>query len=218
MWDPMERRTLAGARTVLAAAALVAATAGTAVAQESAPQPVLAVSSSAAADAETAAPAPDTTAPPAEQPVPGPDLSVPVLGVGTQVAMLMPTPTFGAGSFALCYDAGPVHLDVLGGLFLAEEFQSSVRGNVRVFFPIHRGPIADFSLGAGGGFGYLEHTDGELEAVGEILAGAKIRSFVGRNIALEAILGVNVLFVGDFQSVSAGGRLMGSAGFMYFFR
>lgn len=192
--------------SVCALAASIVLTTGAALAQDD--------DRGSAPDSEAALPEPPPAAPPAAQ---GPELAVPAWGIGTQVAMMLPTPTFGAGAFAVTYDAGLLHVDALAGVYWADDIQSSVRGNLRVFFPVHRGPIADFSLGGGVGFGYLE-TENVLDVVWELLGGAKIRSFVGRNIALEAILGVNVLFIGDFTSVGAGGRLMGTAGFMYFFR
>lgn len=145
-------------------------------------------------------------------------LDLPVVGLGTQVALLGPGLSIGGGSLALTYDLGPVGFDVLVGVFLADEDESSVRGDLRVFFPVHRGLIADFSLGAGGGVGYIEPAGGQMEVVWEVLAGAKIRSFVGRNISLEATAGINVFFRDGFESLALGGRLFGGAGFIYFFR
>lgn len=204
--DPTMRRPV---EWVLSAA-LIAALAGRARAQEGSPD------AHAPADARAAAPA---TAAQPPQPTTVPELAVPVFGLGTQVVLLAPAPTAGAGAFAATYDLGVLHVDALLGVFLSDAFESSVRGTVRVFFPVHRGPIADFSLGVGGGVGYIEPAGGQLQVLGEALAGAKIRSFIGRNIALEATIGANLLFMdGDFESVSIGGRLLGAAGFMYYFR
>ncbi len=144
---------------------------------------------------------------------------VPAFALGAQIVLLAPAGALGAGSIAAEVDLGPVHFDALFGLFFDEEGPNSLRGNLRGYYVLHRGPLADFSLGAGGGLGYIEREDeGPKDVVWQITGGAKIRSFLGKNVVIMATLGAALTFIDGDGSLLIGGRLLGSAGFSYFFR
>lgn len=144
---------------------------------------------------------------------------LPAFGLGAAVTLSTPGTAFGLGSISATYDLGPVHFDALFGLAWDDEGPSSLSGGLRGFVLVHRGPIADFSLGAGGSVGYIERVDGSTDLTWQVTAGAKMRAFIGgKNLAVTATIGAGVSFVDESGTVIVGGRLLGSAGFVYFFR
>lgn len=144
---------------------------------------------------------------------------LPAFGLGAAVTLSTPGTVFGLGSISATYDLGPVHFDALFGLAWDDEGPSSLSGGLRGFVLVHRGPIADFSLGAGGSVGFIERVDGSTDLTWQVTAGAKMRAFIGgKNLAVTATIGAGVSFVDESGVVIVGGRLLGSAGFVYFFR
>lgn len=165
---------------------------------------------------------PQTEAPrgPAERMAAGmTPFDLPAFGLGAAVTLSTPGLAFALGSISATYDLGPVHFDALFGLVWDDAGPDSVSGSLRGFVLLHRGPIADFSLGAGGGLGYIERVDGSTDITWQVTGGGKMRAFIGgKNLAVTATIGVGVSFVDDSGVVLVGGRLLGSAGFVYFFR
>lgn len=147
---------------------------------------------------------------------PRPSLTVPAVAVGGQAVLL--APVLSGASLVVEYDLGPVHFDGTVGLVLAEGMPNTLRSTLRVFFPVHSGPLADFSLGGGIGAGYVDDDAGDPDLVLSAQLGGKIRSFIGKNIALLAVLGVSGLLLEDRNIITVGARAFGTAGFVYFFR
>jgi hypothetical protein len=171
---------------------------------------------------ETRPTPPEASAPagPVERMAAGlPPFDVPAFGLGAAITFFTPGAALGVGSISATYDLGPVHFDALFGLVWDDAGPNSLSGSLRAFVLLHRGPIADFSVGLGGSLGYIEREDGATDLTWQIMGGGKIRVFVGgKNVAISATIGAGVSFVDDSGVVVVGGRLLGSAGFVYFFR
>lgn len=147
-----------------------------------------------------------------------PPYDLPASALGVQLTFFTPGAGLGIGSIAAAYDLGPVHFDAIFGLLFDEAGPNSVSGGLRGYVLVHRGPVADFSLGVGGAVGYIDALDGSTALTWRLNAGAKIRSFVGKNRAIIATLGFGATFVDEVGAVVVGGRLLGTAGFFYFLR
>lgn len=144
---------------------------------------------------------------------------VPSFGLGAAITVSTPGTPLAVGSISATYDLGPVYFDALFGLLWDDAGPNSLSGSLRAFVLLHRGPIADFSLGAGGGLGYLELEDDSTALTWQVSGGAKMRAFIGgKNAAVTATIGAGVAFIDDTGVVLVGGRILGSAGFVYFFR
>jgi hypothetical protein len=139
---------------------------------------------------------------------------------------------FGAGAEAtttgivggtFVYDASLFHIDaLLGGSFASNVSQVAVAG--RLFFPLHRGPAADFSIGPGIGLVRTTRTPDGNPAPPSVsnnavhLEGAlQIRAFVVSNVALSASAGVGAVFTNGNNSAVIGGQVGASLGITYFF-
>jgi hypothetical protein len=130
--------------------------------------------------------------------------------------------TTGIVGATFVYDASVFRIDaLLGADFVPNETTVATAG--RFFFPLHRGQMADFSIGPGIG---LVHTnirppgDAPNTSRNDVhLEGAvQIRAFVVPNVAFSASAGLGmVLRSGGNTSGVIGGQLGGSLGVTYFF-
>src|SRR5262249_42275409 len=142
-----------------------------------------------------------------------------------RIAAAQPAPEgaarFGAGAEAtttgivggtFVYDPGPFHLDALLGAHFAHD-DEEIDLAARFFFPVHRSPSADFSVGPGVGLVHFNHPnppDNALHVEGAI----QIRAFLVPNVALSATAGVGAIFANGDNNDRAviGGTVGGSFG------
>jgi hypothetical protein len=89
---------------------------------------------------------------------------------------------------------------------------------LRASVPVHRGVRADYSIGVGAGATVIDPPQGSTFTVWNALAGARLRSFLGPNVALVGSLGVAASFRGEHSQFVVGARPLGGAGFVYYFR
>jgi hypothetical protein len=121
------------------------------------------------------------------------------------------------------YDAGAFRIDaLLGGSFERNDSALAIAG--RVFFPLHRTAVADFSIGPGLGLVHITHDpdgDGALSRVStnpvHLEGAAQIRVFAVPNVAISASAGIGAVITSDNNSAVIGGQLGGSFGVTYFF-
>ena len=139
------------------------------------------------------------------------------IGVGAEATM---TGIVG-GTFV--YDAEAFHVDaLLGASFQHNDSSLAVAG--RLFFPVHRTQLADFSLGPGVGIIHVSHDPDGNGPQGRVssnpihLEGAgQIRAFLVPNVAFSASLGLGVVINDGGNSAVIGGQVGGSFGVTYFF-
>jgi len=148
------------------------------------------------------------------------------IGVGVESMLTGPVgPTF-------VYQATNFHIDAIFAFdsndnpvsFLDRTNELSIGG--RIFFQVHEGEIADFSLG--GGIGITTDDDGgpgnnNDDIDFHLEGGAKIRAFLAPNVALTASLGLGIVLDSDDNNnddddrVTFRGNLTGGFGIVYFF-
>jgi hypothetical protein len=133
-------------------------------------------------------------------------------------------PAVGAAALLFGYDAVALQIDADVGLGIGADplndtqVDHSYTFGMRVEVPVHRGVRADYSVGAGGGVSVVDPTQGSNFAIWNVLVGARMRAFLGPNVALVGSLGGGVLIRGTHSQVLVGARPLGAAGFVYFFR
>jgi hypothetical protein len=111
------------------------------------------------------------------------------------------------------------HVDaLLGARFETDSSTVAVAG--RLFFPVHKSPSADFSVGPGIGVVHTTpHPPPPRDTVDEIHAegAVQIRAFIVPNVALSASAGLGLVFNRGNNSAVIGGQLGGQLGVTYFF-
>jgi hypothetical protein len=146
----------------------------------------------------------------------------PAFSSGAQAEFVAP----GVGATALLFGYDAVFMQIeadfgmgFGGDPLTNtDTSNSYTFGVRVAVPVHRGVRADYSLGVGGGATVIDPTQGGTFTIGNALAGARIRSFLGPNVAFVGSFGVEAQIRGTHSQFVIGARPLGGAGFVYFFR
>jgi hypothetical protein len=133
-------------------------------------------------------------------------------------------PTIGATALLIGYDAvfmqieGDLGVGFGGDALTNTDTNNTYTFGARILVPVHRGVRADYSVGIGGGASVIDPPQGSTFTIGNALAGARLRAFLGPNVALVGSLGIAVLIRGAHSQVVVGARPLGSAGFEYFFR
>jgi hypothetical protein len=132
-------------------------------------------------------------------------------GVGV-VAML--TGPFGA---EVVYDPGRFHVEGILGFRSLEDSQTDIAVGGRFWWHLHTSTAADFSLGGGLGIVLSDREDPQEDQTDiHVDGGAQVRTFVVPNVALAASLGLAIVS-GDADFVGITGQLFGSIGATYFF-
>lgn len=139
------------------------------------------------------------------------------IGVGAEATLT------GIVGGAFVYDAEAFHLDaLLGGSF--RRYDSSLDLAARLFFPVHRTQVADFSIGPGLGLRHVTHDPDGDQPLGRVSTNpvliegaAQIRAFLVPNVALSASLGIGAELTKDNNSAVITGQVGSSFGLTYFF-
>lgn len=146
----------------------------------------------------------------------------PAFETGAQAEFL--APAAGVSSIVFGYDAVFMQIDADVGIgFGGDPVQNKAAADVYTFdlrlgLPVHRGVRADFSIVAGGGVTYVHPPQGSDYALGDAIAGARMRVFQSPNVALSGTLGFAAVFRGDHSLAVLGAKPLGAASIVYFFR
>ncbi len=142
-----------------------------------------------------------------------------VLSVGSDVI---------GAPLVVAYDVGPLLIDAYVGFVGVTDGGAGggadlgLLGGASAHYVLHRTAQADFSVGLGAGYLRLKiggAGEGEdLSSDGLLVAlDAKIRVFLAANVALTAGAGFGAHLQEGSDTFALGGRLVGSAGLVYFF-
>ena len=116
------------------------------------------------------------------------------------------------------YNGGRFHIEGILGYMNIDDGPSTLAIGGRGWFHVHESPGAALSLGGGVGIVNMEDDTGGVSndiSVTIIEAGAQVRFFMTRNVALSASMGLTI-FSGDFDAMTLSGQLTGGLGLTYF--
>jgi hypothetical protein len=151
-----------------------------------------------------------------------PDRYGPAFYSGAQAEFAVPD--LRVSSLLFGYDAVWTQVDLSLGMGIGSDSLNNKNTNdlynvaLRFTFPIHRGIIADYALGGGGGATIFNPPKGSAYVIGTAALGARFRVFLSPNVAMAATLGFAAFIRGEHSSLLLGARPLGAASVVYFFR
>lgn len=145
------------------------------------------------------------------------------LGVGVQTTLPGAGPFGGTeAGISVAFDQAQWRISTLLNVLFVEDNFTAFRIGGRFFYRLHKVSMADFSVGAGVGFEYVDNQSVSDGLDDELLAGyfealGQIRVFVVRNVSVNANLGFGFRVGDGSNRFGLTGQANGGFGITYFF-